>query len=529
LLPGWGTDAEKQAKQVLYRYLEEMQVTKAALYLQSTEGGFELATYYGFGKRDQVAVTIATGNPLFDWVRRHRTNPAFLNQINDAPELAGMLEGAGTAKLLTIPIVVRGRLVGFVDARDKARKEPFAQQDATLARRISVGIERLLAELNLYGAGVPPGDETPYPPQEAVAPQPAVPVAAQPGEPPPPTLLPPTPSPSPVLPEAAAPPLLHRAIVEEAAAHVRLLARLPGVAIAALTVSDERTARVLALRTLPLDDRQREVLATHQLRAFEASGVRVPPPGRWAWDEHDSGGEERRGDEIRSAVLHAFPPVHVAFTVVTNGGTIPGDIILTAVANHFSVALKLRNYRRAVRNLARILLEPGESSYSYLRQHSQAVSELAQRMAVAVGFGEDDEELVTIAAYLHDVGMRELEYQRTYRLERPSEVEKRMYQRHPIVGARIVESASFPGDLVSAIRHHHERWDGKGYPSQIAGRTIPIASRIIHVAEVWDTLTSTTSYRRSVGRDAALDIIRGEAGRQFDPELVPVLEQIVHA
>ncbi len=134
-----------------------------------------------------------------------------------------------------------------------------------------------------------------------------------------------------------------------------------------------------------------------------------------------------------------------------------------------------------------------------------------------------------MAAYLHDVGLRELDYARIYRMERPGELEKRMYQRHPVVGARILESAEFPGDLAGVVRHHHERWDGGGYPNRLAGRNIPLGSRIIHLAEVYDVLTSPSSYRRTLGRNAALDLIRSESGRQFDPELVPLFEDLVRS
>ena len=138
---------------------------------------------------------------------------------------------------------------------------------------------------------------------------------------------------------------------------------------------------------------------------------------------------------------------------------------------------------------------------------------------------EEDEETVTIAAYLHDVGMRELDYARIYRIEKAGEAEMRMFQRHPVVGARLVESAEFPGDLVRAIRHHHERWDGSGYPHRLVGRAIPLASRIIHLAEVYDVLTSSSSYKRPMAREAALETIRAEAGKQLDPELVPLLDE----
>jgi len=90
-----------------------------------------------------------------------------------------------------------------------------------------------------------------------------------------------------------------------------------------------------------------------------------------------------------------------------------------------------------------------------------------------------------------------------------------------------VEAAEFPTDLAGAIRSHHERWDGTGYPQKVAGNIIPLPSRIIHLAEVYDVLTSMSSYRRPMLRDAALDAIRAESGKQFDPDLIPVLVEAI--
>jgi putative nucleotidyltransferase with HDIG domain len=323
------------------------------------------------------------------------------------------------------------------------------------------------------------------------------------------------------------PPLQHAEPVESLAAFARCVSSLPGIAATAVTITDGRTVRACVVRTTALDHQQREALSVHQQARIEEAGVRLPPPSRWGWSEEDGNGSERRAEEIRTALLLAGPPLWVVFSVLTPQGGGAGEQVLALAHRHYAQARSLTDYRRATRNLARILLEPGEASFPLLRQHSQAVSELAQRMAAELGLDEAEEELITLAGYLHDVGMRELDYTRLYRMERPGDMEKRTFQRHPIVGARIVEGSEYPGELAAAIRHHHERWDGRGYPLQLAGRSIPLACRIIHVAEVWDTLTSTASYRRPLNRDAALDTMRAEAGRQFDPDLLPVLERIV--
>ncbi len=495
VLLGWDPECERRTKEILYRCLEELGATRAALYLAGSDDSFDIVSSYGFGKREAIAAAVRPGDPLYDWVRRHRTTPAYLNDVHDDPPLGRMLENAGTARLMTIPLTVGERLIGFIDARDKARRLPYTAEDVTTARAIAASLEVLVKQLGLYEQEGAPAEVEAAPSQLQR------------------TL-------------AAAPPAgLHRQSVEDLIGLARFLGRLPGVATLAVTVTDGVTVRAEVLRVLPLEQQERDALATHQVRVLEELGVRVPPPALWGWSESDSGGEERRRDEIRTAVLHADPPVLVLASVVTPAGSPVGEAVLNAAGRHLAQSVALRDYRRAARNAARVLLEPGEQSYPHLRQHSQTVSELAQRMAASLHLSDNEEELVTLAAYLHDVGMRELDYPRVYRMERPGELERRLYQRHPVIGARIVESITFPGDLTGAIRHHHERWDGAGYPHRLAGRGIPLASRIIHVAEVYDVLTSTSSYRRPVGRKAALEAIRSEAGRQFDPDLVGVLEE----
>ena len=495
--PNWDPECDRRAKEILYRCMEELGATKAALYLAGSEDSFELVTSYGFGKREAITAVVRPGDPLYDWVRRHRTSPECLNDVHDDPPLGRMLEAASTARLLTIPLTVDERLVGFVDARDKARRLPYTAEDLAAARPIGTALATLLGELGLYGTPEAPAAEG--------------------------LEVEPTAAPRTVA--AAAAGALHRTTIEETSALLRSFARLPGVAATAVTVLEGATVRALVLRSLPHDQQEREALAAHQLRLLEELGVRVPPPARWGWSEEESGGDERRCDEIRSAVLHGGPPVWVVGSVLTPAGSAAADIVLGAAGAFLAQSVALRNYRRAARNAARVLLEPGEQSYPHLRQHSQNVSELAQRMAALLHLTEADEELVTLAAYLHDVGMRELDYSRVYRLDRPGEMERRLYQRHPMIGARIVESIAFPGDLAGAIRHHHERWDGAGYPHRLAGAAIPLASRIIHLAEVYDVLTSASSYRRPIGRKAAIETIRAESGRQFDPDLVGVFEE----
>ncbi|HUK13735.1 MAG TPA: GAF domain-containing protein, partial [Thermoanaerobaculaceae bacterium] len=271
MLAFWGPEREVRAKELLYRCLEELGATKAAFYLAGNQATFELAASYGFGRRDALSAEIKAGHPLWDWIRRHRTSPSYLNEVKDAPALQLVLTSAGTSRLLTIPLLVGENLVGLVDARDKARRTPFGPEDVPTARAIAAAFEDFLRETGGYGE---------FSAEEAPKPAPA-PAAAPPRRA-----------------AEAAGGFPHRQIVEEASAALRTLVPLPGIAAAALNVTDGRAVRVLVLRTVPLDRYQQQALATHQVRALAETGVELPPPTRWSWEEQDSGGGEKRGDEI---------------------------------------------------------------------------------------------------------------------------------------------------------------------------------------------------------------------------------------
>lgn len=495
MIAGWSPEHTTRAKELLYRCLEQLEATKAALYLASDVEGFELAASYGFGRRDTLTASIGTSHPYWDLIRRHRTLPSYQNEVT-VPALRGYLEAASNTRFMTIPLSAEERLVGFIDARDKARRTPFANSDVAIARSIAGAFEELFAEFGLFGAK--PKD---------------VPEAA--------SLVHTSP--------AGAAGALHHSIVTGLTDVLHALAPLPGIGALALTVTDGTAAGTTTCGRAALEPQQRKALAKHQSDSLVAAGAALVNGTSWEWHEDERAGEVGRWDAIHTAILHTGPPTWIALSALTSGDAGVWAPIVRTTASHLATLQALRDYRLAARNLARTLLEPGETSYPHLRQHAQAVSELTQRMAVILSLSEADEELVTIAGYLHDVGMRELDYNRIYRMPRPGESEKRTYLRHPQVGSRIVESAAFPTDLAGAIRHHHERWDGAGYPQQLAGDRIPFASRIIHLAEVYDTLTSRSSYKPTIGRDAALTAIRSEAGRQFDPKLVPALEEAVGA
>ncbi len=147
-------------------------------------------------------------------------------------------------------------------------------------------------------------------------------------------------------------------------------------------------------------------------------------------------------------------------------------------------------------------------------------------MTRAEGVDHEEVEAAAIAGLLHDVGMRELDYDRLYRLSDPRPEHIRVYRKHVLVGERVLRGVGLE-TVADAIRSHHERWDGKGYPDQLAGEQIPWLARLVHTAEVFDVLTSPSSYRPPVPADKALSAIESGAGHQFDPAMVQSLLKVV--
>ena len=100
---------------------------------------------------------------------------------------------------------------------------------------------------------------------------------------------------------------------------------------------------------------------------------------------------------------------------------------------------------------------------------------------------------------------------------------------HPIIGAQIVAPIAFLADTVELIRHHHERFDGSGYPDGLEGESIPLGARIFSVADSFDAMTSDRPYRDSIGVERALEELRNGAGSQFDPLVVGVFVDMVES
>src|SRR6185369_13703333 len=154
------------------------------------------------------------------------------------------------------------------------------------------------------------------------------------------------------------------------------------------------------------------------------------------------------------------------------------------------------------------------------RGHIQRVRTLAEGLARAVEYPEDQLEGLKAAALLHDIGKLAVP---EYILSKPGKLTAAEYAKvmiHPVVGADILSNVEFPYEVVPIVKHHHERFDGGGYPSGLKGEEIPFGARLLTIVDCYDALTTNRPYRQSYGRDEALNIMRGERGGMFDPVLI---------
>ena len=169
----------------------------------------------------------------------------------------------------------------------------------------------------------------------------------------------------------------------------------------------------------------------------------------------------------------------------------------------------------------RELNEALESKDPYTRGHSKRVERHVFRMANAMGLSVHEIEELRLAAALHDVGKIRIP---DHILRKPGELttaEFDLMKEHPSVGAWML---SFVGsqDVIEAVRYHHERWDGRGYPDGVTGTDIPLFARMISVADTYDAITSTRPYRAKSARERAVAELRAAAGSQLDPMCVDI-------
>jgi putative nucleotidyltransferase with HDIG domain len=178
------------------------------------------------------------------------------------------------------------------------------------------------------------------------------------------------------------------------------------------------------------------------------------------------------------------------------------------------------------RTLASALARAVDAKDSYTRSHCQTVSQLAATIAAELGFTGERLGRMRLAGLLHDVGKIGVPDAILNKPAKLTDAEYGVMQRHSVLGCDIVRAADMPVEA-RWVRHHHERYDGRGYPDGLAGDGIPLESRIILVADAFEAMTSDRPYRKAPGAEFAVGELRRHAGTQFDPEVVEALCRVL--
>lgn len=170
----------------------------------------------------------------------------------------------------------------------------------------------------------------------------------------------------------------------------------------------------------------------------------------------------------------------------------------------------------------RALIAAVDARDAYTRTHSMSVAVHAEAIAARMGWSDARTAVLRNAALLHDVGKIGVPDAILTKPGRLTEEEFDAVRRHPEIALDIVGHLSFLGDELTFILHHHERFDGRGYPSGLAGQRIPLGARILAVADSLDTMLSPRTYKPAYPADHVRAELIAESGRQFDPAIVAV-------
>ncbi len=168
-----------------------------------------------------------------------------------------------------------------------------------------------------------------------------------------------------------------------------------------------------------------------------------------------------------------------------------------------------------------------ESKDSYTQGHCSRVADYACLLAEAAGFSSQEMLWFRMGALLHDVGKVSVPLEILTKPGKLDDSEWSVMSMHPVFGVELLDGVEFPWDVRPMIRHHHERWDGSGYPDKLAADRIPLEARILTIADVYDALTTTRSYRAAFTHEKAMDILASEVGKTVDPRLFAVFTDAI--
>jgi putative nucleotidyltransferase with HDIG domain len=220
----------------------------------------------------------------------------------------------------------------------------------------------------------------------------------------------------------------------------------------------------------------------------------------------------------------------LAFLASTGGLGYLGPILIVATLVEFYYPYKLLSDQEdtLLTSLA-MIAQAIDAKDPYTAQHSRNVSNIAVRLARAMGLNEGEVRRIRVAALMHDIGKVGVRGNIIRKPGKLDQQEGQAMRQHPVISAEIMRPVEFLGEAAEIVRHHHEHIDGSGYPDGLREGEIPLGSRVVLVADAFDALTTDRPYRKGRSKNEALDVIAAHAGTQFDTGVVSALKVIVQA
>jgi putative nucleotidyltransferase with HDIG domain len=181
------------------------------------------------------------------------------------------------------------------------------------------------------------------------------------------------------------------------------------------------------------------------------------------------------------------------------------------------------SYLKTITTLAMVI----DARDHYTKRHSENVTRYSLMIAKEMGLGADQTDLIKRAALLHDIGKIGIRDDILLKPSRLTQEDYAQIKTHPVIGDEIVKSLPFLKDVSKLVRHHHERYDGKGYPDNIVGESIEFGARILAVADTFDAMTTDRPYRKRLSLDEARAELMSNKSTQFDPRIVDTFLKVI--
>ena len=205
--------------------------------------------------------------------------------------------------------------------------------------------------------------------------------------------------------------------------------------------------------------------------------------------------------------------------------------LLSTIGNHVTIAVGnielFTSLQEAYLATVRSLAAAVDAKDTYTRGHSDKVATYATLIAQRMGLSHDQLTALEMAAYLHDIGKIGVPEEILLKPGRLTDDEMAQMRHHPLIGANILKPVAFPWAITPIVRHHHEFWDGKGYPAGLKGEEIPLLARILCVADSYEAMTADRPYRAGRSAVDAVEELRNCSGTQFDPRVVETMTAVV--